>query len=55
MPHFPDTIRQFGRILIRTDDSLKLAEGNFCRYELSKVQYPFAYKAELRAYDLQRF
>jgi hypothetical protein len=43
LSEFPDTIRQFGRYLIRSGQSFHLGDSDFCKYQVSGLFYNFTY------------
>ncbi|MBK8506980.1 MAG: hypothetical protein IPL46_35290 [Saprospiraceae bacterium] len=44
LTEFPDTIRQFGRHLIRSGQSFHLGDSDFCRYQVGTNFYNFSYR-----------
>ncbi|MCB0668345.1 MAG: hypothetical protein KDC80_21110 [Saprospiraceae bacterium] len=47
LQEFADTIRQFGRILIKEGDGFHLGDSDFCRYRLDTNYYHFSYRPML--------
>ena len=44
LSEFPDTIRQFGRYLIRSGQSFHLGDSDFCQYQVDTNFYNFSYR-----------
>ena len=44
---FPDTIRQFGRVLLKNGQEFHLGDCDFCQYRLDTNYYHFSYRAAI--------
>lgn len=44
LQNFPDTVRQFGRILIKQGKMFHLGDSDFCQYQVDSTYYHFSYR-----------